>query len=256
MFARTQQRYGEGQRMDTAFQRFMAELPTRQDLAAVESLLERALALYGFRMFAYLSFTPGESVEKILALTTYPSSWVESYSSNRYDRLDPIIARSVTTTLPFTWSIRSPGSGLTRPQQRFLDEADDHGIRHGFTIPIHDRRGKTATLTVATPEERSEFEARLENHHHALHLIAIYLHAWIRRSLLSSDRALRPMLTHREIACIQWAARGKSAVDIAAILSIRPRTVVFHIENAKQKFGVPTLQQAIARAITHDIISV
>ncbi|MEA2781461.1 MAG: hypothetical protein QOK29_3005, partial [Rhodospirillaceae bacterium] len=46
-------------------------------LYPAESLLERALALYGFRMFAYLSFTPGESVEKILALTTYPSSWVE-----------------------------------------------------------------------------------------------------------------------------------------------------------------------------------
>jgi LuxR family transcriptional activator of conjugal transfer of Ti plasmids len=242
--------------MDVAFQRFMAELPTRQDLSAVESLLEGALTRYGFRMFAYLSFAPGENVEKLVALTTYPSSWVNSYCSNRYDRLDPIIARSVSTTLPFTWSIRSPGSGLTRPQQRFIDEADDHGIRHGFTIPIHDRRGKAATLTVATSEERSELEARLENHHHALHLIAIYLHAWTRRVLLSSDRPLRPMLTRRETACVQWAARGKSAVDIATILSIKPRTVVFHIENAKQKFGVPTLQQAIAQALTHDIISV
>lgn len=242
--------------MDPAFQRFMADLPTQQDLAGVQSLLERDLAYYGFRMFAYLSFMPGENIDDVIALTTYPSSWVRSYCSNRYDRLDPIIARSVSTTLPFTWSSRTGRSGLTQRQRRFLDEADDHGIRHGFTIPIHDRSGKAATLTVATSGERSDIESRLERHQHALHLIAIYLHAWIRRATVTSDRALRPMLTQRETACVQWAARGKSAADIAEILRIKPRTVVFHIENAKQKFGVATLQQAIAQALTYDIICV
>jgi DNA-binding CsgD family transcriptional regulator len=240
--------------MDTAFERFMAELPMQQDLADVQALLARELDYYGFRMFAYLSFVPGENIDKVLALTTYPSTWVKSYCSNRYDRIDPVIARSVSTTLPFTWSIHGGRSGLTQRQRRFFDDADDHGIRHGFTIPIHDRNGKTASLTLATSGERSEIESRLETHQHALHLIAIYLHAWIRRAQPTSERALRPMLTHREITCVQWAARGKSATDIAQILRIKPRTVVFHIENAKQKFGVATLQQAIAHALTYDII--
>jgi DNA-binding NarL/FixJ family response regulator len=39
----------------------------------------------------------------------------------------------------------------------------------------------------------------------------------------------------REIACVQWAVRGKSAADIAETLRIKPRTVVFHMENARQK---------------------
>jgi LuxR family transcriptional activator of conjugal transfer of Ti plasmids len=242
--------------MDTVFHRFMAELTTQEDLPSVQSLLERSLDYYGFNMFAYLSFMPGESLDKVLALTTYPSSWVSRYCNNRYDRLDPIIARSVSTTLPFSWSVHAARSGLTRRQRRFFDEADDYGIRHGFTIPIHERSGKAATLTVATSDKRSEIESRLESHQHALHLIAIYLHAWMRRTLPTSDRTLRPMLTQREIACLQWAARGKSAVNIAQILHIRPRTVVFHIENAKQKFGVASLQQAIAQALAYDIICV
>jgi LuxR family transcriptional activator of conjugal transfer of Ti plasmids len=242
--------------MDAAFQRFMAELPTRQDLPGVQSLLERALGHYGFRMFAYLSFMPGENIDKVVALTTYPPAWVKCYCSNRYDRLDPIVARSLSTTLPFIWSIRTGRSGLTQRQRRFFDEADDHGIRHGFTIPIHDRGGKVATLTVATSGERSEIESRLESHRHALHLIAIYLHAWIRRALLTSESTPRPLLTEREIACVQWAARGKSAADIAEILRIKARTVVFHIENAKQKFGVATLQQAVVQAVNHDIICI
>jgi DNA-binding CsgD family transcriptional regulator len=241
--------------MDSVFQHIMAELPTQQDLSGVQSLLERELGHYGFHMFAYLSFVPGENTDEVLALTTYPPSWVKSYCSNRYDRLDPIIARSISTTLPFIWSIRTGRSGLTQQQRRFFDEAGDHGIRHGFTVPIHDRSGKAATLTVATSDDRSEVERLLKSHQHALHLIAIYLHAWIRRSQLTSDRAMRPLLTQREIACIQWAVRGKSAMDTAEILRIRPRTVVFHIENAKRKFGVATLQQAVAHALTYDIIS-
>jgi DNA-binding CsgD family transcriptional regulator len=64
------------------------------------------------------------------------------------------------------------------------------------------------------------------------------------------------MLTQRGIACIQWTVRGKSATDTAEILRIRPRTVVFHIENARRKFGVATLRQAVAHALTYDIISI
>jgi LuxR family transcriptional activator of conjugal transfer of Ti plasmids len=242
--------------MDSVFQRIMAELPTQQNLSGVQILLERELSHYGFRMFAYLSFVPGEGLDDVLALTTYPSSWVKCYCDNRYDRIDPVIARSVATTLPFSWSIRTGRSGLTQQQQRFFDQADAHGIRHGFTVPIHDRCGKAATLTVATSSDQSEMESLLKCHQHALHLIAIYLHAWIRRLQPASDRALRPMLTQREIACIQWAVRGKSAMDTAEILRIKARTVVFHLENAKRKFGVATLQQAVAHALTHDIISI
>jgi DNA-binding CsgD family transcriptional regulator len=241
--------------MDTAFQRFMTELPTLKHLSEAQSLLERELGYYGFEMFAYLSFVPGENIDEVLALTTYPQSWVECYCSNRYDRIDPVIARSVTTTIPFAWSVGAERSALTRRQRRFMDEATDHGIRHGFTIPIHERSGKAATLTVATSDERSAFESSLTANQHALHLIAIYLHAWVRQTLLASNNGLRPMLTQREIACVQWAARGKSACDIAEILCIRPRTVVFHIENAKQKFGVVTMRQAITKALSFDIIS-
>jgi hypothetical protein len=34
------------------------------------------------------------------------------------------------------------------------------------------------------------------------------------------------------------------------------RTAVFPIENAKQKFGMATLQQVVAQAVTHDIICI
>lgn len=43
------------------------------------------------------------------------------------------------------------------------------------------------------------------------------------------------LLTPREYECLQWAARRKSAWDIACILGIKPRTAAFHLDNAKKK---------------------
>ncbi|HWI27875.1 MAG TPA: LuxR family transcriptional regulator [Stellaceae bacterium] len=240
--------------MQTAFQRFMTELPDCQDLPAVKELLRRTLGNYGFDTFAYLTFTPGHTMDNAVPLTTYPEAWTQRYCRNRYDHLDPVLARSVKTTLPFSWSTHDDDDTLTRQQRRFFREADAHGIRHGFTIPIHDRRNKAATLTVATGGPRPKFEARVDSFRHELHLIALYVHARIRRALLPGEQRARPLLTEREIACIQWVAWGKSAANIAEILRIRPRTVFFHIENAKRKFGVATLPQVVAKAITQDIV--
>ncbi|TIT70729.1 MAG: helix-turn-helix transcriptional regulator, partial [Mesorhizobium sp.] len=50
----------------------------------------------------------------------------------------------------------------------------------------------------------------------------------------------------REYECLQWAARGKSAWDIAGILGITRRTAAFHLDNAKKKLGVRTQNQAVS----------
>ncbi|MFV1050359.1 LuxR C-terminal-related transcriptional regulator, partial [Klebsiella pneumoniae] len=36
-----------------------------------------------------------------------------------------------------------------------------------------------------------------------------------------------------------WSARGKTSGEIATILGLSKRTVDFHIDNARQKLGVP-----------------
>jgi DNA-binding CsgD family transcriptional regulator len=180
---------------------------------------------------------------------------VEQYCANRYDRIDPVIARSITTTIPFSWSADRFETKLTKKQRWLLEQASEFGIRHGVTIPIHDRQGKVATLTLAACESRSAFDARIEQYRHHLHLIAIYLHAQLRNVTPASTSPLRPYLTQRERSCLQWAARGKSALDTAEIIRVSRRTVVFHTENAKRKLGVATMQQAVAKGLMYDIIS-
>jgi LuxR family transcriptional activator of conjugal transfer of Ti plasmids len=241
--------------MNEVFQRFVQGIATHRKIPEIECLLGKTLDQYGFPHFAYLSFAPRDDDDDMLAMTTYPSPWVKQYSTNRYDRIDPVIARSIATTLPFSWSTDRFDTKLTKKQKWFLEEASDLGIRHGVTIPIHDRQRKVATLTLAAVGSHSAFDARVEQYQHQLHLIAIYLHAQLRNATRPPMPSLRPCLTRRETSCLQWSARGKSASDIAEIMCISRRTVVFHTENAKHKFGVATLQQAIARGLMYDIIS-
>jgi DNA-binding CsgD family transcriptional regulator len=241
--------------MNDIFEQFIQNLSAHESTPEIERLLRRTLDQYGFPCFAYLSFAQRDDDDDTLALTTYPSSWVEQYRANRYDRIDPVVAHSITTTLPFAWSTERYDTTLSKKQKCFLQEASEFGIRHGVTIPIHDRQGKVATLTLADCDTRSAFDARVEQYRHQLHLIAIYLHAQLRHVTPACVTPLRPCLTQRERSCLQWAARGKSALDTAEIISVSRRTVVFHTENAKRKLGVATVQQAIAKGLMYDIIS-
>ena len=54
-------------------------------------------------------------------------------------------------------------------------------------------------------------------------------------------------MSPREFECLEWAARGKSAWDIGAILGISRRTAAFHLDNARLKLGVKTISQAVAK---------
>lgn len=55
-------------------------------------------------------------------------------------------------------------------------------------------------------------------------------------------------LTTREIEILKWSAEGKTAADIAIILSMKERTVHFHVANAIQKMGASNKISAVVQA--------
>lgn len=56
-------------------------------------------------------------------------------------------------------------------------------------------------------------------------------------------------LSRQEAACLRWIGAGKTDTEISAIMGIAPRTVRFHVGNAKKKLGVRTRLQAVAARI-------
>lgn len=61
-------------------------------------------------------------------------------------------------------------------------------------------------------------------------------------------------VTAREGQVLQWIAAGKSDWEIGRILNISAKTVNYHVEKAKRKFGVPTRIQAVLAAMRNGMI--
>jgi DNA-binding CsgD family transcriptional regulator len=61
-------------------------------------------------------------------------------------------------------------------------------------------------------------------------------------------------LSIRECECLLWAAQGKTADEIAAILGISERTVRFHLKNASEKMDTVNTTQTVALAIAQGLI--
>lgn len=70
----------------------------------------------------------------------------------------------------------------------------------------------------------------------------------------SGRTASEPRVTPRESQVLNWIAAGKSDWAIGRILNISGKTVNYHVENAKRKFGVSTRIQAVLAAVRRGII--
>lgn len=64
----------------------------------------------------------------------------------------------------------------------------------------------------------------------------------------------RARVTPRESEILGWVAIGKSDWAIGRLLKISGKTVNFHVENAKRKFGVATRVQAVVVALREGLI--
>lgn len=186
-----------------------------------------------------------------LILSGYSPTWRARYDEQRYMLTDPVLQRSIASTLPVEWDRierRDP-----RTHQMFA-EAADTGLKHGMTLPVHGAHGEFSLLSLAGPDALPTSPiARMELARRA-HWFASHLHECVRRIALQPAAQRRgelpAQLTARERDCLRMAAEGLSASEIADKLKISERTVVFHFSRCQEKLQVTTRQHAVARAIT------
>lgn len=232
--------------MHRVFQSFIDGLTASGDAESLRTVLTAAGAAFDLGCFAYLSL-PSRRSESPQLISTYPQKWTGYYLQQHYERLDPVINEALATPQPFEWGHEFSPRPLSKSQQELLEEAAQFGIRCGFTVPIHDPRGPIAAVTFAADERRAPFQRCIEQHRHVLQLMAMYFHAQARRRLMPNRVVDGVALSPRELQCLEWAAQGKSAWEIGRLLNISRRTAAFHLDNAKTKFGVRTICQAVAK---------
>jgi DNA-binding CsgD family transcriptional regulator len=231
--------------MHKLFQSFVDGVSDGADGNSLHAALADVAEGFGFPLFAYFSIPSGLRTAAWL-ISNYSSEWTDRYLHNQYDRLDPVIVHASNAVDPFLWGEGIPEATQAADHLAFFEEASAFGIRRGLTIPIHEQRAQVAAVTFATDERAPLFDRSIELHSRILQLMAFYFHRHARR-LLSEDRVVDGVkLSKRELECLEWAARGKSASDIGTILGISRKTAAFHLDNARAKLDVRSIQQAVA----------
>jgi LuxR family quorum sensing-dependent transcriptional regulator len=190
---------------------------------------------------------PGEMLERCIHLSTRPQGWIDHYTQRGYVRFDPVVLEARRTRDPYTWS-----EVLTRremgPAERLIQsEREEAGLKDALVVPIFEANGGTGMVSIAGERPMSK-DVR-----HTLELAGILTH----NRLIALGRANRPiegLLTPREIECLRWAADGKSDWEIGQILLISAKTVNYHIENSKRKFGVTSRTQACIAAYRYKLL--
>jgi DNA-binding CsgD family transcriptional regulator len=182
--------------------------------------------------------------------TTYPASWILRYQEAGHVVDDPVVRLISTSNLPVLWD----ADELQTTRNHVFDEAREHGLATGITIPINGFDHTRALFSVASdrPPERSQRHTDATSG--LAVLTALHLHEAVRRLDASVFDTPIPTLTAREKECLQWAAVGKTSWEIAHILSVSERTVIFHISNATKKLDATNRRQAVARAISLRLI--
>jgi len=216
----------------------------------------------GFDAFALhivsLSGMPGRVV---YGVTTYPDEWVKRYREAGYVQIDPVISNGLSRQMPFEWREVLAGMPLNERQRRFFGEAGEFGILEGLTMPIHGQNGQFSAITLTTSLRGKLADRIIRANRYVAQRLCLHYHEVVGARLLArvkgADAPARdePRLTERERDCLRWAAQGKTAWEIAKLLNIGERTVVFHIENAKQKLGVHSRQHAVVRAVMAGLIN-
>ncbi|WP_236748799.1 helix-turn-helix transcriptional regulator [Acidovorax carolinensis] len=132
------------------------------------------------------------------------------------------------------------------------------GLEHAIAVPLC--HGGDSLVGFVLHRHRFDFSERDRERLELLrpHLVFLYGHA-CRAAVQVAGAAPAPPpvfllpdpapseLTTRERDVLQWLACGKTDADIAALLSISPRTVQKHLEHIYVKLGVETRTAAVMR---------
>lgn len=205
----------------------------------------------GFAHWVYTLATPTSAPS--LRLGTLPDEWLVHYQRRRYARIDPVLDHCRQHATPCLWA-SDPQARRAGYLTEYFPEAADFGLSVGIGMPLHGPIAQARLLSVAacSAEQARRHLARLGE----LQLIASFMQ--------EADQGFlhkRPMpcataqLSQREQDCLRWAAEGKTSWEIGQLLDIAERTAIFHLNNAARKLGVTGRRQAIARALSLQLIS-
>ena len=187
-----------------------------------------------------------------LHFCTYPERWLKRYKEKQYGMIDPIIARMQSEKSAFIWSCDDYLESQERGVSDFFEDARQHGVYKGISIPFRRPGAKKCLFSVVTDNAELDLGFLLSD----IKLIADNFNMMF----LSTSRHTRPrqveIFSERERQCLTLVALGASNSEACKILGAKTRSVEHHLQSARDKIGAKNIASAICFLIDTGAINV
>ncbi|MCO7059249.1 autoinducer binding domain-containing protein [Pseudomonas juntendi] len=179
---------------------------------------------------------------RLYLYSNYPDEWISCYQRDDFYKQDCAAHLSHQSTLPVLWT-----DELYHEAPHFREAACHHGLRHGWTQSLHDLQHNESQISVARPAGSIDINELYEKAG-SVQWLCHTLHAVLSEHHLNALCPPQPKMSARELEVLKWSAAGKTAADVACILSLSQSTVNFHIRSVITKTNAANKAGAIAIA--------
>lgn len=223
----------------------------------IHRLCSAISAAYDFDHFIYGTSFPTSMVKPfMLVVSGHPDAWRDHYQAHGYLAVDPAVRHCARSIRPLIWQdlILDPQSDAK--SLAVMQEAREFGLASGASLPVRGGRGEVGVLSFSSERAGQQTRLAIDIAIPDLYLLSAYVHEAAGRLVTQGSLPFNPPeLTARERECLLWAAEGKTSWEIARILGISERTVIFHLQNAARRLNASSRQQAVALAISQGLIT-
>lgn len=241
--------------MEQWFVDLVEEIQSSSDLTEIKSILIKLCDQLEFENVAYAVKLPDTFTRiSTLVISNYSEEWLRRYVEQGYFSIDPVAQHCFSSQQPYLWTRFTQAN--EKDLRQFAGEASEFNLNDGISIGMPRFNGETGLISLATEKKIVMTPASIKRVILYLNAMQPYIHEKIAQlSNVSGKKNIKVVLTEREKTCLVWVAEGKTAAEIATILSVSEATVVFHIKNAIQKLNVTNRSQAIAKAVLLGLIA-
>jgi len=234
-----------------SFLRDVSETSSESDLEEALTVVTRELGFTYFALTHHVDIRRTEN--RAIRLHNYPSEWVEYYDANALGVSDPVHRACHMTSVGFAWSEIPQMIALTPRDHEILLRGGARGIGDGFTIPANVPGESHGSCSFANPKGVSLREDGLP----VAQLVGAFAFEAARRlwRVRTPAGERLPRLTERQRECILWVARGKSDWEISRILGVEHETVIRHLKQARERYGVAKRTMLAVQALFEGSIS-
>lgn len=223
------------------------DLRRAMDIPSVTAILDGFLSPRGLDSFLF--YDPGAPLARSALVRNFDPGLIARFDRQSVWRSDPL--RLQTRHQPLIWDAGKSEAETPEACELVWEPMAAAGFRHLVAVPIYGPLGHCDVFAAIAGEQRRP-RRKGDREIDDLVLIAYNLAGFFRRGPCSEPKAA---ITRREIECLHWTARGKTAWEVGRILGISERTARFHLRNAMHKLDSPSKHQAALKALQAGMIA-